>query len=46
LKNRTDGALVRVVTPIFPTEEIVDADKRLLDFLSVAEPELKNYLLD
>lgn len=45
-KNRTDGSLVRVVTPVLPHEPIQQADARLQQFLSVAEPELKHYLLD
>ena len=30
--NRTDGALVRLTTPVYPGEPEGDADKRLQDF--------------
>lgn len=43
-KNRTDGALVRVVTSVAPNEQVDTADKRILDFLTHAEPELIQYL--
>ncbi len=45
-KNRTDGALVRVVTSVAPHEQLDVADKRILDFLTHAEPELSQYLLN
>jgi len=45
-KNRTDGALVRVVTSVGPNENIKAADQRLLDFMAQAEPELADYILD
>ncbi len=45
-KNRTDGALVRVVTNVAEYESLADADARLIDFMATAEPELKNYILD
>jgi exosortase D (VPLPA-CTERM-specific) len=32
--NRSDGALVRLTTPIYPGEELDDADKRLQAFVS------------
>ncbi len=31
--NRTDGALIRLTTPIFPNESDKDADKRLQEFI-------------
>jgi exosortase D (VPLPA-CTERM-specific) len=43
-KNRTDGALVRLVTPIYPGELESDADKRLHDFTQVIAPKLAGYL--
>jgi len=46
IKNRTDGALVRVVTNVAEYESLTDADARLVDFMAQAEPELKNYILD
>ena len=33
LKNRTDGALIRLITPIYPGEIESDADKRLQGFI-------------
>lgn len=45
-KNRTDGALVRVVTAVAPHENIEVAEQRILDFMAKAEPELKQYILD
>lgn len=45
-KNRTDGALVRVVTGVTSNEEMGEADARLLRFMKKAEPELKLFILD
>ncbi len=45
-KNRTDGALIRVVTTVSPHEKLESADERLLDFMAKAEPELTDYILD
>lgn len=44
LRNRTDGALVRLTTPIFPGESDNDADKRLQDFAQTVVPNLVGYL--
>lgn len=44
LENRTDGALVRLTTPIFPNETERDADKRLQDFTAALLPNLAQYL--
>lgn len=44
LKNRTDGALVRLTTPIYPTESESDADKRLQAFIQVSFPQLTGFL--
>ena len=44
LKNCTDGALVRLTTPIFPGEQESDADKRLQEFTQVVIPNLAGYL--
>ena len=38
LENRTDGALVRLTTPIYPDETEADADKRLHEFTRIAVP--------
>ena len=43
-KNRTDGALVRLTTPIYPGEAEADADKRLQSFLHLFVPKLAGYL--
>jgi len=45
-RGRTDGALVRIASPVGPgeTEEIVD--QRLLQFVSKIEPELHRYVPD
>jgi exosortase D (VPLPA-CTERM-specific) len=42
--NRTDGALVRLVTDINPNEDIAEADKRLQSFAKVVLPVLPKYL--
>ena len=40
LENRTDGALVRLTTPIYPGEAEGDADKRLQEFTRIVVPAL------
>ena len=40
LQNRTDGALVRLTTPIEPSESERDADKRLQAFMHDAVPQI------
>lgn len=42
--NRTDGALVRVVTPFSTSESVEDADRRLKEFVRSAYPELLQVL--
>lgn len=44
LKNRTDGALIRLTTPIFPGERESDADKRLQEFMQTVVPSFAGYL--
>ena len=44
MKNRTDGALVRLVTPLYPNEPENAADARLQSFIDEVEPRLKAYL--
>lgn len=44
LKNRTDGALVRLTTAIYPGETESDADKRLREFTKTVVPSLTGYL--
>jgi len=43
-RNRTDGALVRLVTDIAPGEETATGDRRLADFLKEVIVPLKNYI--
>ncbi|MCX5807657.1 MAG: VPLPA-CTERM-specific exosortase XrtD [Proteobacteria bacterium] len=43
-KQRTDGALVRLITPVYSNENPQDADKRLQDFTKEIVPILKNYI--
>ncbi len=43
-KNRSDGALVRLITVIAPTEVEGDADNRLLAFMQDLQPVLRGYL--
>jgi exosortase D (VPLPA-CTERM-specific) len=43
-KNRTDGALVRLTTMIYPGETEGDADKRLQEFTQAVVPSLAGYL--
>lgn len=43
-KNRTDGALVRLTTPIKRSESEEDADRRLQSFMSSALPRLTAFL--
>jgi EpsI family protein len=46
IKNRTDGALIRITTELNEREVWGDADKRLLQFISKLEPILPSYLPD
>lgn len=45
-RNRTDGALVRLVTPVFPDEELAAADERLASILAEINPVLHEYVPD
>lgn len=42
--GRSDGALIRVTTPILPGQDITEADERLSAFIDHAEPVLMSYL--
>jgi exosortase D (VPLPA-CTERM-specific) len=44
--NRTDAALIRVVTPLRPGESYVDAESRLVDFVKVLNPNMSDYVPD
>ena len=43
-KNRTDGAMVRLITEIKPGEDFADADERLGDFVRILNPYLVAYI--
>ena len=43
-RNRTDGALVRLTTAVYPNETEKDAEKRLQAFIQVLMPNLDAYL--
>ena len=43
-RNRSDGALVRVTTPVGAFESAGDADRRLVDFIGLAVPQLATYV--
>jgi exosortase D (VPLPA-CTERM-specific) len=44
LRNRTDGALVRLITPLRANEPVPAADARLARFTATVLPTLRNYL--
>jgi exosortase D (VPLPA-CTERM-specific) len=44
MMNRSDGALVRIVTPIYPDEDVASADRRVLDFIAAALPIIPDYI--
>ena len=44
LRGRTDGALVRFVTPIYPSEDSSAADQRLLGFMRESLPMLPRFV--
>ncbi len=44
LLNRTDGALVRITTPVSSLEAIKDADNRLASFAKLLPPILPDYI--
>lgn len=44
VKDRTDGALIRLTTQIEPDETEADADARLQSFMQIAIPRLTNFL--
>ena len=44
IKNRSDGALVRLVTPIAKGERDTAAEQRLLSFMSTLNPQLARYV--
>ena len=42
--NRTDAALVRIITPVGPGEDIAAADKRAIDFAQFVGPNLNRFI--
>lgn len=46
IKNRTDGSLVRMVTMVADNETVAQAEQRILSFMKVAEPKLKQYIAE
>jgi exosortase D (VPLPA-CTERM-specific) len=42
--HRSDGALMRLVTPVPPNEDLAQADARLTGFLSTISPMLRDYV--
>jgi exosortase D (VPLPA-CTERM-specific) len=42
--HRTDGALVRVITPVLPTSHVEDADRRLTDLVSSIATDLPRFV--
>jgi exosortase D (VPLPA-CTERM-specific) len=44
VRNRSDGALVRVTTPVGALESAGNADQRLVDFVRLAAPNLAAYV--
>jgi exosortase D (VPLPA-CTERM-specific) len=43
-RQRTDGALVRLITPVLPGEQAEDAEKRLQEFTRLIVPTLNEFL--
>jgi EpsI family protein len=43
-RQRTDGALVRLITPVLPNEQPEDAENRLQDFTRHIVPILDEFL--
>jgi exosortase D (VPLPA-CTERM-specific) len=43
-KHRTDGALVRLITPVYDSEPLSTADERLQSFTQLIGPILKEYI--
>ena len=44
--NRTDAALIRVITPLRPGENIEDAESRLINFVKTMNPDISSYVPD
>ena len=46
LHDRSDGALIRLVTPFLATEDAATAERRLIDFVRTTEPLLSAFIPD
>jgi EpsI family protein len=44
IKKRTDGALVRVITPLAETEDLEKAEERLINFVKLVNPLIEQYV--
>jgi len=44
--GRSDGALLRLVTPVLPGEDIARSDQRLVDFITAVSPRLREHVPD
>jgi EpsI family protein len=45
-RNRSDGALVRLIAPLDKGDDVAAADERLADFAGAVMPELTRYIPD
>ncbi len=43
-RQRSDGALVRLITPVYPSESLTEAETRLQEFTKLIVPVLKEYI--
>jgi EpsI family protein len=43
-RQRTDGALVRLITPVYGGEDVGQAEQRLVEFTRVIVPVLNEFL--
>jgi len=43
-RQRTDGALVRLITPVYPNEDVAQAEARLTAFTPAIVPALNEFL--
>lgn len=46
LHDRSDGALIRLVTPFLASEDLATAERRLMDFVRTTDPLLSAYIPD
>jgi len=44
MRQRTDGALVRLITPVLQGEQVEDAEKRLQEFTKQIVPVLEEFI--